>query len=425
MLLKHLLVGLVGTALILWAIAVLVATASVVADAHSKMERDETVVNDFPIFYAGARGVTADDREHVYEAATIKETILSLWVDRDSETAQKMFPLFQYLNPPFYLFALSPLTQLDIEDAYLVTVAINCGLLGLLLLLSGTILKWRQPATLFFGLCSLGFMAVPTSVYNAHPSILLAVLLMSAFILAQRGRTLIASLLVAFIAVKPQWALATGVSLVRHTPRASLPLVIFGAALVFLPFVLLGADALVDYVRLLRARGSDDLSNPDFARHALSWAGFLFAITGSTQAVASTLLSVASVAVFAVIWRRGDPSLTWTASILVVLIALPHSQPQDWILTVPAAAILLARPTTAPLRTWTAVLLSVGFAAANSTLVSREIVQDGGTAVYFGTLMAATLLVWCAALPLLERWLRTSSEDLSARAPLSAPATFS
>jgi hypothetical protein len=74
-------------------------------------------------------------------------------------------------------------------------------------------------------------------------------------------------------------------------------------------------------------------------------------------------------------------------------------------LTVPAAAILLARPMHAKVHLVTMALLATTFIAVNSWMISSGIVYDGGRAFYAPTPMALLLLAWCAAIPVLERML--------------------
>jgi hypothetical protein len=298
---------------------------------------------------------------------------------------------------------MSPLTALDLHVAYLVVVAVNVALMGLLLYLTGVLLRWRQPASLLVMITALGLMSVPQSIYQGQPTILIAVLTTGAFLLTQSGRSTAAAVLVAFAAAKPQYAVTAALPLLRARWRAVFPLAVAGFAVTLLPFLALGLGVLADYIDLVMGRGSDDLSNAEYSAHVLSWPGFLVGLTGSVQPFASVALTSISVGLFLLVLRQGDRYLTWSASILCALLILPHSHPQDWMLTVPAAAILLARPTSASLRNVTIGLLIAGYVAANTWVVASGVVYDGGRALYAVTPVTALLLAWLAVITLLER----------------------
>jgi hypothetical protein len=186
-----------------------------------------------------------------------------------------------------------------------------------------------------------------------------------------------------------------------------MPLAFLGAVLLLAPFALLGGGALFDYVHLVLGRGGDDLAEADYASHVLSWPGFMVALTGSLQPIAATVLSLFTLGLLALVLRHGDRFLTWPASLIAVLAVVPHSHPQDWMLTVPAAAILLARPMHSSARAVTVAVLALTFLAVNSWMFSSGIVYDGGRAFYAPTPMVLVLLTWLVALPALERGLRS------------------
>ena len=399
---RNLAIALVALALGFWAFALLLGTVNSVSDSYEAMSRDVAESNDFPMFYAAGENVISADREHSYEKPFIVESILRQWTDPQSEEAQELLPWLRYYNPPFYLFALSPLTLLDMHEAFIATVAINVVALAVLLFLIGVALEWRKKTVFFVALATLGFLPLTPTIFHGQPTLLISMMVLAAFLLAQRGKTTIASLLVALCTAKPQLAIAAALPLVRQCSRAVTPLAIIGLTLTLAPFIFLGAGALYDYVLLVFGRGGDDLAEADYASHVLSWPGFMVALTGSLQPIAAALLSVVTLGLLATVLRHGDRFLTWPASIIALLTVVPHSHPQDWMLAVPAAVILLARPMHTKVHLVTMALLAMTFIAVNSWMISSGIVYDGGRAFYAPTPMAFALIAWCALLPVVE-----------------------
>jgi len=405
----------------IWTFAVLLGTSTSIRDSYGAMSRDVAETNDFPMFYTAGENVVSVEREHAYEKQFIVDSILRQWTNPESLEARELLPWLRYYNPPFYLFALSPLTFLDMHEAYVATVAINLAALAALLFLSGVTLKRKLGSVFFLSLTTFGYMPLVATIYHGQPTLVIAALTLGAFLLAQKGRTTVASLLVSLCAAKPQLAIAAALPLLRDRPRAVVPLALIGAAITLAPFAVLGAGAMADYFHLVSGRGGDDLAQADYASHVLSWPGFMVALTGSLQPVLSAALSLLTLVLLAIILRRGDRFLTWPASIVAILAVLPHSHPQDWMLTVPAAVIVLARPMHPSVRVATVGLLAVAYIAVNSWVFSSGIVYDGGRALYAPTPMALVLLGWFAALPLVERRLTVLTIDRSLQ-PAASPA---
>src|SRR5262245_57986695 len=107
-----------------WTLAVVLGTTNASMGAYKEMRKDVAVNNDFPMFYAGAANVVSNERGQAYEKEFIVESIRSRWVDPESEKAQELVPWLRYYNPPLFLFALSPLTALDVHEAYVVVLAV-------------------------------------------------------------------------------------------------------------------------------------------------------------------------------------------------------------------------------------------------------------------------------------------------------------
>jgi hypothetical protein len=76
------------------------------------------------------------------------------------------------------------------------------------------------------------------------------------------------------------------------------------------------------------------------------------------------------------------------------LIVVPHSHPQDWLLVVPAAAILLSVSWTTVARAGVASLLLATFVATNNWQAAQRQMDATGEAIFWVTLTAFGLLVW-------------------------------
>ena len=400
---RWLTIGVVSLVIGFWSLSVVLGTVNAVRDSYHGMKQDVTVKNDFPMFYAGTENVVSADRGQTYNKQFIIDSILGQWSDPESETAQGLVPLLRYYNPPFYLLALSPLTLLDMHTAFLVIVLINAVLLGVLLVLVGVALQWRKVPTFLISLATIGFVGVPTAIYNGQPTILIAILVMAAYLLMHRGRSTLAAMLLAVCAAKPHLAVAAALPVLRQKPQTVVPLAMFAAALTLVPFALLGFGALMDYVSLIFGRGGDDLADSNYTYRVLSWPGFFAALTGSSQPLAAIAMSLITLGLLVIVLREGDRFLIWPASMMALLSVLPHSHAQDWLIAVPAVVILLLRPMDATARAVTIGLLAIGYVAINSWLFEVEVAGDGGRAFYAPAPFVLLLLGWLAALPVLER----------------------
>jgi hypothetical protein len=363
--------------------------------------------NDFSMFYTGSKTVRSSHRSETYDLSHLVRRIL---VERGYDPAtipDKPDPYsetnkwLRYYNPPFFLLALSPLTLFDVRTAYLVATGLNLGLLIALAGSLGFVLRWRQPETLLLGVALFGFSPLYTSLHHAQPTILLSLLLTMGYLALRNGRYLLAGALLAFMALKPQWTFP-GATAIRTQPRLILPLVAASFVLVVLPFALLGPDALIDYVRLVTGRGNDDLSNNLYSGAVLSWAGFFRALTGEAQPVLWLVASVVTLLVFGLLWRFGRAEASIAGGVVVCLIVVPHSHPQDWLLVVPAAAILLSVRWGLVAHTGIASVLLATFLAANDWQSAQAQMDATGEAVFWVTLTAFALLVWLAAVSVFE-----------------------
>jgi Glycosyltransferase family 87 len=367
------------------------------SNAYSDFKEGKLGWTDFRVFYSEAQTIVSDQRALTYDEHSREQAILAEVGLQPSQVAKDDEVLFFGYNPPIFFVALSPLTLFDQPTAYLIGIAANCVVAVLLAVYLGKVLRWRQPQSTLLILALLGFAPTAYTIYHGQPTLFIALILLAAFYAAERGRGLLASFLISLATVKPQWVVLVAFAMLRHRPRLLKPLFVFGSLVTFLPFVFLGPGALSDFFELLTSRAGIDLQNASEAARILNWSTFLTAVTGSSQPLATTMASLLTLAVFLVVWRRGDRHLTWAAAIFATAIATPHVSPQDWVITIAAAAILLSRPMSSSSMAVTFALLLVAYLGVNLLTFSQ-------TRPYSQLAVPASfaLIVWCAALPYVE-----------------------
>jgi hypothetical protein len=397
-------------------------------DTYAKIKSDYTFNgvpkvprNDFSMFYTGSKTVRSSDRAETYELSHLVRRILiergydPATIPEDPDPYSETNRWLRYYNPPFFLLALSPLTLFDVRTAYLIATLLNLCLLVALMVTIAPVLRWRQPQTILVALALFGFSPLYFSLHHAQPTLLLSLLLLWGFLALRDGRHILAGVLFACMALKPQWLLP-GASAVRQAPPLLLPLATAGLALVVLPFAFLGPEAAIDYVKLVAGRGGDDISNSIYGGALLSWAGFFRALTGEPQPALWALASLLTLAVFYLVWRYGRLEAVLAGAVVVCLIVVPHSHPQDWLLIVPAAAILLSTHWSAVPYAGISGLLVAIFAAANDWQSAQRRMDANGEAIFWVTLAAFALLVWLALVALHET--RRATELPESRPPL-------
>jgi len=376
--------------------------------------------NDFPMFFAGASAAASSERARLYDPEVVVKGILHAQgyaadaIPPQPDPDAPEYQWLRYYNPPAYLLAFSPLTFLDVRTAYLVALGINLGLLAALVAAIGQILRWRQPHSTLLVLALLAFVPVYFALHHAQPTVLIALLVSLGYLALRSGRRYLGGALLALTGVKPHWLLTIAAGLKDR--QALIVLVASAAAFICLPFLFVGPEAAFDWVRLMLGRGSGDVQQEGYGSALMGWAGFVHAITGQPQAWLWLPPSLLTLALFAAVWLRGSgPGVTLAAAILAGLLAVPHSLPQDWMLVVPVAAILLSlRWTPLGFAGICAGLLGI-LAGANDWLEAQRAVDEQGSAVLWVTLAAFALLLWLALLV----WLTSvpDEHDAEAQAP--------
>jgi hypothetical protein len=387
---------------------------------HSKTEAPLLPYTDFEMFYAGSTLARSSNRDMLYDKPAIVRQILIAQgfrldeIPEPLDTQSEDHIWLRYYNPPAYLFAWTPVTFLDVRDAYLVAVGLNVVLLGGLAVLLGFVVRWRMPHTLLLLLGLFAFSPVYFTLHHGQPTILIAGLMAAGYLALRNGRTLWSGLLLALTGIKPHWLLPS-VSLLRE--RGWLAPFLGGCvAFLALPFVILGPGAVIDYVRLVLDRGDGDLTNATYGEALLSWSGFWRALTGEPQPLLWLLASIATLGVYARIWVKAGAAVSLAAAIPVFLLIIPHSHPQDWTLMATAAALLLSlRWSPLALAGIGALLLGV-LIGANQWIHETRAVEDGATRVYWVSLAAAGLVLWLAVLTFVG-----SDREVVASEPAAGP----
>ena len=367
------------------------AGASMMAsDAYGKLKTHSPASVDFAHMFAGYSAVVRDPHE-TYDEDHMLQVVSSVQGLQDHNANDELKGVLQYYNPPFFLLLMSPLTLLDAHIAYLVSISLNLVALAGLAVVTGACLRWRQPQTLIFISALLAFPPVYISLYNSQPTILIALALLASFLAMESGRGLLAAILIGLTGAKPQWMVLPGVALIADRLRNLFPLAIVGGLLLLSPFVFLGLNALLDYIHLLLGRANADADETSYAIYMFNWLGFFKAWTGEVQIVPTILASLLTLAAFAFILPRGDRHLSWAAAILVTLLVFPHTHSFEWIAAVPAA-----------LRAGTVALLLATHLAVTTSVLQVGLAKSGEAAFYWAVPMGFVIVLWCAALPLLE-----------------------
>jgi hypothetical protein len=400
-----------------WGVIFSAATVKLISNAYQDFENGKIGDTDFRGFYFGAETLLSDNYSATYERDSIIIGVLGATnIDTSEFTADKQTWLIYY-NPPAFLLMMAPLTLLERSQAFLVGVAANVLITAGLALLLGRALGWRRQESAFLVLALLSFLPTYASIYHVQPTLLIALAMLAAFMALEGGKRVLVGALLSVAVLKPHWVVLCGGAALRNSPPVVAPLFAACSLMAFLPFLILGLDVLLDYKDLLLHRGATDLEEGAFASRNVNWSGFFADITGSAQPLAALVASLLTVVAFACVLLNGDRSLSWAAAIFTTVLVVPHLHSQDWVMAVPAAAILLMRPMRPRARAFTLILLLAGYLGVNASGI------EGRTAILWAVPCAFFLVLWCAALPVVERCLELHEHE-SATGPSEARATF-
>lgn len=386
----------------LWGLGLTIGMGQLIESTYQKLDTDEFAATDFRAFYFAAGKVFSSERSELYRKDAVIGQIHSREFSSALGLSQDDASWNVFYNPPAYAIMLGPLTLFSRPEAYIVTVGLNLLAICGLLFLVQKLLRWRKWHALLLAGSLFAFVPVHISVFHSQPTILVALLLVATFLAIERKRGLLSCVLLSLVTIKPQWVVLPGLSLLRSRAKLAAPLFATGGSIAFLPFILLGSGALVDYAGLILGRAGVDLQDERYGSWLINSAGFFRALAGSSQPEASIGLSLVTLAIFLLIMVRGDGHLTWAAGILTTLLVNPHAHITDWVIAFPAAAFLLARPMAPSFKQVTLGLLLAAHVSINSLIFTGQEVRLGESVVYWAIPITFALMIWCLVLPILE-----------------------
>jgi glycosyl transferase family 87 len=349
--------------------------------------------SDFPAFYAGAKLFLVDPGR-AYDPDAQGQAVLEAKRKRPEEASN----WDRYYNPPIYSLILAPLTAFEMKTAF--GLALIANVVGLIFLLA-VVRRLLGNRNLAFALFAIGILTSQSLMYafwHGQPTVFLAALLGVVYLDAgsHPRRAGIAS---ALLFVKLHWIALPALTLPRLGRRL---LLTFGITLCLMlaPFLLLGPHGIHDYLALVLGRGRGDLMDESFAEAVLSWSGFFRGLAGEPRPLPAFTMCGLTLALFAVIrWKDRGGSLPLAGGLTLLLLG-PHSHPQDWIMLVPAAAVLVREQRSATDIAVTALLLI----AINLGLDNWSHLRDRRDVVYWPTVFGFALLVWLACRAMLLRY---------------------
>jgi hypothetical protein len=295
------------------------------------------LTTDFVNFYAAASIVHRGDGAKLYDRET-QETALQTLLGRRSTR--------YFLHPPFEAAALSPLTRLNLKQAFVLVTMINVALLGFLpLVLSQCVpLVSRRP---YLGM--LGFCFFPTfiALAFAQDSILLLFVVSSSYVLLSKRMDMTAGLVLALAAIKFQYlVILVPLLLLRRRLRLGLGFAIgCGCLTVVCICVTGGVHGLFEYLRFVRdfdansGYGSLNLAFMVNLRGFLAGMGWMRHWPGYMW-IAGLPLFVVGVAATRVSPSQGMEGLLFSLWVTIALAAAPYAHYVD--MTLLLLPILLA-----------------------------------------------------------------------------------
>ena len=306
-----------------------------------------TSISDFIHFYsAGAMALSADSHQ-VYQPEVQLRWINTLIRPACTESVFYM----QYV--PFVFPLMAPFALLSMTAAYFLWLLLSalCGLIGMVLI-AKSIRHWNKEAVALFAL----------SVFASFPSALTLKLgqttwfmlaLISGYYWALLGKAdLAGGICLALTTLKPQYTVLFAIpGLALRRWRLIVYSIITETILLLLAGITIGWQNVVQYpMTLLHAETSAHFWGV-LPEHMISVRALLSLITGPQLALRlSILVMLAAAGAVYVLWRRaaslGVDAWHWAFAITVLLslIASPHSHPYDSLLLALPAGLTLGTP---------------------------------------------------------------------------------
>lgn len=297
---------------------------------------------DFLTYYSSSELVLGGHATSIYNFAVMQDVQSRL-------TAPLRMPggVSPFIYPPWFAFATAPLSALPYAVAYDAWFAGNIALAIGALVALGRYARLRGAACVVFTLFGLSFLPVFAAFGQGQVSILLLALLVGVLCALRRGTDVLAGVLLAFVLIKPQYALpVAGVLLLQQRWRVVAGFAFCGAMLLLLPLPLFGPGIDGTYVRSLihlsSLHGTAGYMAPPPINYSLQGAAALLIPAFSTP-----LRLVLSGCVFGLLLWCGRRSLSVDTPVAVAvlfgLLVSPHVLVYDVSLLLLPIAVLVRR----------------------------------------------------------------------------------
>jgi hypothetical protein len=319
---------------------VLIMDAVAIASVAILMSRGH-IVGDWISFYTGGTLVRTGSAAHLYDASAQAAVQHQLF---GSAVKTMGYPL-----PVFVAFLFAPLTRLSFVASYLVWLAINLALMGVLLGLSWRWLE-RVPLALraVFLVCAVSVTALEVLMQGQVDLFVLAGFA-GCYAMLRADRPFTAGSVLTLALCKPHLAVAVLLLLlVKRQWRAIAGFVAVGVPLLFGPALLVGPHLLVDQVRLVLSYTNTATAYDVSAAMMINIRGTVTSLTGSSNVLLwlPLLVLIAAVAFYVAvrIWIT-RPTLhpqSWALAFTLPLLYSPHVHVQSLVLLIAAAGLYLA-----------------------------------------------------------------------------------
>lgn len=336
---------------------------------------------DFSSFYAAGSLVLEGKAGEVYDAAT--------HYAREQQLFGPDTPYYAWLYPPFFLFVAAPLALLP----YWLALAVwQASSFALYLAVIGTILRRvRRGTDVWLWLpAAAAFPAVFVNLGHGQNGFLTAGLFGAALCMLH-VRPVIAGILFAMLAYKPQFALVIPLALLAAGQwRAIAAATLAVAGLVAATTLVFGLDIWWAFAastemsrKLLLEQGEVGFEKLQSAFAAVRMWGGSVALAYAVQ----TALSLTVIAGAAWAWRvPGDAAIKAAVLVLATLLASPHTLDYDLMLLGPAIAFMASAGLATGFRSYEISLLSLAWV---TPLLARSIA--GATGFPLGLLITLAL----------------------------------
>lgn len=236
---------------------------------------------------------------------------------------------------------LYPFTLFDPVPAYRVFAGLGMlAWLGVAYLAQRGVASWAGRLAVVLGALTLPQMHWALRIGHLTPFLALAAL--GGFLLLRR-HPVAAGLCLAFLSIKPQYALVPGLYLLwTRNGRALAALLLGAGAMEVLAFAVVGFGALDDYLRTVWDWGADARDDRlSIQAWQYAWSGFLRSVGVAANPLVTVDLVLLSLASVVLAWWRGAAGAALPAAAFGMVLVAPYSNFYDWGLLLVGGALLL------------------------------------------------------------------------------------